>query len=173
MGRWTGSNALLPMLSGLLLAFAYFPFDLLVPNLIAFLPMLFWLDARRDAPWRERFRGGFVFGLAVHLTILHWMYAMLAISVLAVLLYLLLASLFALCVAASTTLASWLRRETGWSYAALLPITWLPLEWAATWGDTRMTAHHLGHTLAGFPFLVQFADLTGPYGVGAFLLIVN
>jgi apolipoprotein N-acyltransferase len=173
VGRWAESRTLLPMLSGLLLAFAYFPFDLLVPNLVAFLPMLFWLDARLDAPWRERFRGGFVFGLAVHLTILHWMYAMLSISVLAALLYLLLASLFAACVALSTTLASWLRRETGWSWAVLLPLAWLPVEWAATWGDTRMTAHHLGNTLGGFPFLVQFADLVGPYGIGAFLLIVN
>jgi apolipoprotein N-acyltransferase len=160
------------MLSGLVLAFAYFPFDLLVPNLVAFLPMLFWLDSRLDAP-RARLRGGFVFGLAVHLTILHWMYAMIAISVLAIALYLLLAGLFAACVAISTTAASWLRRELGWSWAALLPLTWLPVEWAATWGDTRMTAHHLGNTLSGFPFLVQFADLTGPYGVGAFLLIVN
>ena len=46
-----------------------------------------------------------------------------------------------------------------------------PLEWVQAQGDLRMTAQHLGQTLGTVPFLVQFADLTGPYGVGLVLLL--
>src|SRR5262249_30922905 len=35
------------------------------------------------------------------------------------------------------------------------------------------TAQHLGQSLGTVPFLVQFADLAGPYGVGAVLLVSN
>jgi apolipoprotein N-acyltransferase len=36
-----------------------------------------------------------------------------------------------------------------------------------------MTAQHLGQSLGTVPFLVQFADLAGPYGVGLVLLLSN
>jgi apolipoprotein N-acyltransferase len=39
--------------------------------------------------------------------------------------------------------------------------------------DLRLTGEHLAHTVAGYPFLVQFADLVGPYGVTAVLLALN
>jgi apolipoprotein N-acyltransferase len=161
------------MLSGILLAFAYFPFQLVVFNFIAFAPMLAWIDAHLEDPRRERLRGGLVFGLTFYLMILHWMYAMLEVSWLAVLLYLLLSFVLASCVMLALSLVGWLRRATGWSFAILLPVSWIPIEWAGTWGDLRLTAHHVGNTLAGTPFLVQFADVVGPYGVGAFLLAVN
>jgi apolipoprotein N-acyltransferase len=161
------------VLSGIVLAFAYFPFDLLLPNFFAFLPILFWLDANPEV-WRwHRFRACLFFGMTVHLTILHWMWAMLDISWLWLGAYLFLSCALGLSVAISMSLAGWIRTRTGWSFAVILPICWLPLEWVKTWGDTRMTADNLAHTLAGFPFLVQFADLLGPYGVSAFMLIAN
>ena len=173
MNGWEHSIWRLPVLSGLLLVFAYFPFGLLVPNLIAFLPILYWLDCNPRAPLGVRLRAGLVFGLTVHLIILHWMYAMLEISWLAAALYCFLSSVFALGAMVSVALAGWIRRVTGWSFAVVLPSCWLPVEWARTFSDLRMTADHMGHTLAGYPFLIQFADLVGPYGVGAFMLIVN
>jgi apolipoprotein N-acyltransferase len=104
---------------------------------------------------------------------MHFMYSMLAHSWLAVLLYLGVAAALGLRIALSVVLMGWLRRRTGLSWALLLPLSWLPMEWAQTWGDLRMTGEHLSHTVAGYPFLVQFADLIGPYGVGAFLLATN
>jgi apolipoprotein N-acyltransferase len=98
---------------------------------------------------------------------------MLAHSWLAVLLYLGFAAALGLRISLSIALMGWLRNRTGLSWALLLPLCWLPLEWAQTWGDLRTTGEHLAHTAAGYPFLVQFADLVGPYGVGAFLLSVN
>ncbi len=164
---------LYPVLSAGLLALGYFPLGLLLPNLVGFLPLLAWLDSEPRAPARRAFKGGSVFGVVLNGIILYWIYSMLAVSWLAAVLYAFLVSVFGAGAMVSTGLASWLRNRTGWPWAVVLPVCWLPVEWAFTWGDTRMTAHHLGHTLAGYPFLVQFADIVGPYGVGAFLLVVN
>ena len=48
----------LPVLSGLLLAFAYFPFGLLIPNLVALIPMLRWIDVHRHEGAASRLRAG-------------------------------------------------------------------------------------------------------------------
>jgi apolipoprotein N-acyltransferase len=101
------------------------------------------------------------------------MYSMLAHSWLAVLLYLGMAAALALRISLSVVLAGWLRTRLGAPWALLLPVCWLPFEWAQTWGDLRMTGEHLAHTVSGYPFLVQFAAVVGPYGVGACLLAIN
>lgn len=170
---WCSRRAFYPALSAGLLALGYFPVPLLLPNLIAFLPLLAWLDAEPGARVRRAFKGGFAFGVLLNAIILYWIYSMLAVSWLAAVLYAALLAVFAAAAMVSIGLASWVRTRTGWPWAVVLPICWIPVEWGFTWGDTRMTAHHLGHTLAGYPFLVQFADVVGPYGVGAFLLAVN
>jgi apolipoprotein N-acyltransferase len=163
----------LPLLAGVLVGVSYLPGPFLPLNLAGFAPLLLWLETRRSATTYERLKAGFVFGLATHLVALHFMYSMLAHSWLAVLLYVGFAAALAVRISLSVALIGWLRRRTGLSWALLLPLGWLPLEWAQTWGDLRMTGEHLAHTVAGYPFLVQFADLLGPYGVGAFLLVVN
>jgi apolipoprotein N-acyltransferase len=173
MVPWQKSLWKLPVLSGILLAMSYFSFSLPFSNFIAFLPILYWLDENRDAPCGDRLRAGLFFGLTANLLALHWVYAMLSISWLAVPLYLFLAAVLGIGIGIAIALAGWIRRATGWSFAWILPACWLPPEWARTWGDTKLTADHMGHTLAGSPFLVQFADLVGPYGVGAFMLVSN
>lgn len=162
----------LPVASGVLVVLAYFG-GLLVPNFIAFVPMLVWIEARRERPIREIARGATRFGLTAYGLSLHWIYAMLAISSLAVLMYAGLVILFTAGAVAALALAAWMRRRLGWSFGILLPLCWIPFEWLRTWGDLRMTADHIGHTLAAFPFVVQFADLVGPFGVGAFVLACN
>jgi len=163
----------LPALSGVMVGLSYFHGPFLPLNLAGFLPLLYWLESRPEATPYERLRAGFVFGLVTHLVSLHIMYSMLAHSWLAALLYPGMASAFGARIALSVALLGWLRRRTGLTWALLLPLSWLPLEWAQTWGDLRMTVEHLSHGVAGYPFLIQFADLVGPYGVGAFLLAVN
>ena len=65
------------------------------------------------------------------------MYSMLAQSWLAALLYLGISLLLGLRISLSVVLAGWLRRRTGLSWGLLLPIVWLPLEWAQTWDRRR------------------------------------
>ena len=162
-----------PLVAGVLFGLSYFPLPLLPLNLAAFLPLLHGLETRREATAHERLVAGLVFGTAAGLVAFHFMYSMLEQSWLAALLYLGMSLLFGLRISLSVVLAGWLRRRTGLSWGLLLPLAWLPLEWAQTWGDLRMTGEHVAHSVAGYPFLVQFADLVGPYGVGAAFLATN
>ncbi len=172
LDRWAGSPWRLPAASGILLTIAHFG-GILVPSFVAFVPMLFWIDARRERSLSDVARGAAVFGLVGYGLSLHWIYAMLWISSLAGLMYAGLLILFTAGAVAALTLAAWIRRTTGGSFAWLLPVAWIPFEWLRTWGDLRMTADHVACSLAGYPFLIQFADSVGPFGVGAFLLSCN
>jgi apolipoprotein N-acyltransferase len=163
----------LPAASGVLLGAGYFNLPFPFVNFVAFLPLLAWLDAEPRPSRGEVLRAGVVFGLSAHLLALHWVWAMLSISWLASLMYLALAAGFTLFIMVSVRLASWMRERTGGSYGWILPVSWIPLEWLRSFGDLRMTADHLGHSIADHPFLVQFADVLGPYGVGAFVLASN
>ncbi len=161
----------LPVLSGIVLAFAFYPLGLVVTNLVALVPLLVWIDANLDRPWTTWRNAGFAFGMAVHLSILNWMLSMLKVSFLAVFAYLGLAAVFALGLMLMVVAMAWTRKRTGWPWALLLPACWLTLEWFQAQGDLRMTAQHLGQTLGTVPFLVQFGDLAGSYGVGCVLLL--
>jgi apolipoprotein N-acyltransferase len=169
---WAAHPWALPAVAGALYFVAHYG-RLLAPNFVAFVPMLVWLDARRDAPPLATARGAVVFGVVAYGLGLHWIYAMLSISWLAVFMYLGLLVLFTCTSAAAFLLAAQARARLGWSWGVLLPVAWINFEWLRTWGDLRMTADHAAHGLAAFPFLVQFADLTGPYGVGAWILASN
>ncbi len=163
----------LPALAGLLVGLSYLPSPFFPLSLAGFVPLLAWLDSRPLASGYDRLRAGLLFGTLIHLVSLHFMYFMLTQSWLSAPLYFCLALLLGVRISLSIAVMGWLRRRTRLPWALLLPICWLPLEWAQTWGDLRMTGDHLAHTVAGYPFLVQFADLVGPYGVGAFLLVTN
>jgi apolipoprotein N-acyltransferase len=162
----------LPAVSGLLYFLAFYS-PLLLPNLVAFLPLLLWLDLNPEAPRSRRAWAGIAFGVACYIPGLHFHYAMLDYSWLAAVLFVGLLLGFSLKAAILTALLGRLRRTTRWSFALLLPVTWLPFEKLQTVGDTRMTADHLGQSLSGFPFVAQFADLFGTYGLGAALFLFN
>ncbi len=162
-----------PVIAGLLVGFSYIPGPFLPLNLAGFLPLLAWLDEHPDARAWKRLRAGFAFGLTVHLVAMHWQYSMLQSSWLAALLYVGMSAGLGARIALCVTLAGWLRRRTSLGWGLLLPVVWLPFEWAQSWGDLRFTGEHLAHTVAGYPFLIQFAELVGPYGVGAALLAAN
>jgi apolipoprotein N-acyltransferase len=171
--RWARHPFKLPAVAGALLALGYFTLGLVVPNLVALVPLLVWIDANLDQPWRVWRNAGFVFGAVLNLLILSWMRSMLAISFLGAFAYLGLVAVFATGLSLAVIVLAWMRRRTRWSFAILLPAVWMTLEWVQAHGDLRMTAQHLGQSLGTVPFLVQFADLAGPYGVGLVLLLSN
>jgi apolipoprotein N-acyltransferase len=170
---WARQPYTLAAAAGVFLAFGYFTLGLVIPNLVALVPLLIWIDANLDRPWRAWRNAGFVFGISLNLLILSWMRSMLAISFLGIFAYLGLAIVFATGLSLAVIALAWLRKRTRWSFVVLLPAVWLTLEWLQARGDLRMTAQHLGQTLGTVPFLVQFADLVGPYGVGMVLLLSN
>jgi len=170
--RWARSDWKLPALGGAIFVLGSV-LPLLPASLLGFLPLLYWFDAREDASRYSRLKAGFAFGLMYYGIGLHFFFALTRFSWLAVLLWAGFSFAGALRVALFGALLGWARRRSGWSWGVLLPVTWLPFEWAQTFGDLRMTGDHVAYSIAGYPFLVQFADLLGPYGVGAFLLVCN
>ena len=172
MQRWAASRWKLPVLSGLSLGVGYYV-PVLVPLLLAFVPILYWIDRHAEAGRYARFRGMLLFGGVAGLIGLHFCYAMLDFSWLAAVLWIAFAALLALRMALVLLLASWLRRATGLGWGLVLPLCWVPPEWLQTFGDLRMTGDHAAHAMAAYPFLIQFADLVGHYGVSAFVLVVN
>jgi len=172
MDRWIDSSWKLPALSGAILGSAYH-LPLLVPAFVAFVPLLYWIDRHPHPARYVRLKGGFVFGLVTHLITLHFLYSLLVFTWLAAALYLGWTVGLGLRIALAVALLGYLRRRTGITFGVLLPVCWIPFEWLQSFGDLRMTGDQLANTLAGYPFLVQFADLVGPYGVAAFLLAVN
>ena len=159
--------------SGTLLGLSY-PFgSLLALHATAFLPVLFWFETHESASPRERASVGFLFGMVTHAISQNFEYAMLDFSWLAVVLYGAMLGIYGARFAVTFALAGWLRRRTGLSWAWVLPVCWLPFEWLGTFTDLRLTIDHLAHTFTHYPSLIQFADVVGHYGVGAFLLAVN
>jgi len=172
MERWSGSLWKLPALSGVLLGLSYYV-PVVVLNFLAFVPLLYWLERHDGAARYTLLRGGIVMGLAAHLFTTHFLLALVRFSWLAVLLYLGVALALALKVSIVVGLLGRMRGRTGLPWSWLLLVCWLPLEWLLTFGDLRLTADHLYHGMTAYPFLIQFADLVGPYGVSAFVLAVN
>jgi apolipoprotein N-acyltransferase len=162
----------LPVLSGLLLVASYY-LPTVVLNAVSFLPLLIWVDRRLAGDRPRLFLGGFVFGMVTYFGGMHFWAATMEITWLAGLLWLLFAVAMALRAGLIVWLLGRLRLSTGLSFALLLPLCWIPAEWVSTIGDLRMTGDHLAYNLTQYPFLIQFADLVGHYGVGALVVIVN
>jgi len=163
---------ILPLLSAVLL-FAAFLTPALPANLVFLVPVLVWMDRHAGVPGAVRFRAMLRFTVPAYAVALYWVWAMLWISWLAGLMWLGLLLLFAIPNAAALAVAGWVRRSAGWSWGVALPACWLPVEWARTFGDLRMTADQVAYSLAKYPFLCQIADVVGPFGLGAVLLAVN
>ncbi|HXV78123.1 MAG TPA: apolipoprotein N-acyltransferase [Candidatus Polarisedimenticolaceae bacterium] len=172
MHRWATHRFTLPLIAGVALGVGYYT-ELLLPLLLALTPVLYWLDRNGERSRWYRFTGSFVFGFAAAIIGLHFCYAMLEFSWLAAVLWVWFAGLLALKLSSCLMVASWLRRRTGFSWGWTLPIVWVPLDWLLTFGDLRMTGDHAAHAMAAYPFLIQFADLIGHYGVSALVYVVN
>lgn len=145
----------------------------IVFNLFALVPLLVWLDQHDGRSRWFRLRGAVLMGLACHLISTSFILALSRFSWLAFLLYPAFALVLAFKIGLIVTVAASLRRRTKLPWIWVLPITWVAADWLLTFGDLRMPGDHLYHTVTRYPFLIQFADLTGPYGISAALIAVN
>ena len=112
MERWARSSWVLPAISGLMLVLAYYS-PLLPFNFIAHIPLLYWLDAHRDAGSYPRFKAGFVAGFVTYFVGLHFLLALTQFSWLAVLLWIGFAVAMGVRVSLTVALLGWLRRGSG------------------------------------------------------------
>ncbi len=71
-------------------------------------------------------------------------------------------------------LLSWLHRKYSIPRTLLVPLVWVAVEFLrARWTLSHIDLYGLGASQARFPLLVQFADLTGSYGISFLVAAVN
>lgn len=172
LARWSANGWTFPLVAGLMLG-ASFYVPWIAFNLLALVPLLVWLEQHESRSRWFRLRGALLAGLACHLISTSFVLALSRFSWLAFLLYPAFALVLAFKVALIVTVASSLRRRTGLPWIWILPTVWVSADWLLTFGDLRMPGDHLYHTMSAYPFLIQFADVTGPYGITAALVAVN
>lgn len=171
----------LAVLSGILLGISFPKFGVSLAAFVSLLPLLLALHRPESPPHRavgprEGFRLGFVTGVVFFLILLYWlprlprenvtipfvMYPALGV----------LAAYLALYPALASAGAAWLARR-GVPVGLSFPPLWTLLEVIRGTGTFGFPWGSLGYSMAGYPHLIQFASLTGIWGVTAWIVIVN
>ncbi|MCL5021794.1 MAG: apolipoprotein N-acyltransferase [Nitrospirae bacterium] len=163
------------VLSGLLLVLCFPTFSLWPLAWVAFVPLLLSLWDKRP---REAFFSGLVTGVFYFFGTLYWIYhsmnhygsVPLVLSFAAVLLLSLYLSLYP---GLFALLFSMKIRSSRMPALVLAPVFWVTLEFARSYALTGFPWSSIGYSQ--YPFLhgIQFADVTGIYGVSFLVLAVN
>ena len=168
------SALLLSASSGILLTLGFPKYNLSFAAWVALIPLLV---AVQDKNVRQTLALGFICGLVHYLTTLYWIryvvyyYGGLPV-VLAVLILLLLCCYLAV-YPALFALAAHRLAHRRWLWVLGLPVVWVTLEWIRAHLLTGFPWAELGYTQTSFTRLTQIADVTGVYGVGWLVVLVN
>lgn len=163
------------LLSGVLLALSFAPFNLYLLAWISLVP-LFCAVVRAHSAWSAAGMG-FVSGLTFHLLAIPWIanvvsgYSQLP-DILVWLLVVLLAGWMALFPAAVAFLLHGAVRRGGIIQLWLAPVLWTGAEYLQTYLLTGFPWNLLGYSQVFLLPIIQFADITGVYGV-SFLLVLT
>lgn len=169
MGRW-----LLPLITGVATAWAFPPFNMGQMAWLSLVPLLFAIE---NCAWGEAFRRGYIAGLAFFGMTTWWIVHVSVPGAVATIAFLALyfgaaASSFAVVRARIAGTDDSVVRNL--AAAVVGTACWTTLEWVRGW-----------FLLGGFPWnflgvsqwqagpLIQFASVTGVYGVSALLCLVN
>ncbi|MSP40113.1 MAG: apolipoprotein N-acyltransferase [Deltaproteobacteria bacterium] len=159
----------LPVLAALLLAAPYIEPRLFLSVWLAFVPLL--IAVQRAGSWRGAVFFGWLMGFAAHLIGFHWLtYTIsvfggfpLAASVPIFLVY-------AASQALQLALFALLVRTIGFGPLAIFPaVYWVVLEFLFP----LLFPWHLANSQVSFLWLIQSADLVGPYGAGFVIMWIN
>lgn len=157
-------------------ALGYPPLDLLPLALIGLWPLLAFLDRllerSREGTWRKAFVGGYLFGLAHFGALLYWIAGLSGFSVMAVPAYVASTMVMALN-GGATALAVAAGRRYGVPLTVSFPLAWVGVEWLRSFGDLGFTWAVAGDAVAGYPVLVQPAELGGAYLVSLWLVALS
>lgn len=176
-------SILLAVISGVLIAFA-FPTrfgKVMFPNLgflawFAFVPLFV---AIYHASLRRTFLLSFLTAFIYHSVSLHWLYNALTeygkmaplISMGVLCLMMIILSTY---VALAPTWTRWFRKRWGGSSIYLMPVAWIAMMLARNYFPAGgFPWNNVSYTQAGYPILIQTADLFGVYGLALFIIMVN
>ena len=147
---------------GLIVTFPPFPTGLMA--VVVLVPFFFYL--RDKSPW-EAFRGGYAIGVLWAGGTIYWIGWATVSGFLGALLFVpLYSALFAI-------VQSWLWNRFGSASFWAAPFLWTGIELLSSWGILGFPWNSLAHTQTYFPILIQYASLTGMYGVTFWVVMLN
>jgi apolipoprotein N-acyltransferase len=154
-----------PIVSGILLALSFPPFDLVFLPFVALVPLLLFIERARSS--RQLIWGGIVGGLVFWIALLYWVSIFSVAGFIALMVYLTLFILFFVLglefLSTRALLPVWL----------VGPALWIGLEHFRAIGELAFTWGQLNTSLSYHPLLLQSADIAGPYGVSFWIVLVN
>ncbi|MFH0964550.1 MAG: apolipoprotein N-acyltransferase, partial [Planctomycetota bacterium] len=155
---------LLSIFSGLALAASFPSTDW---NCLAWAGLIPFFIAVEGKGWRETFRIGYVGGAAFYWSLLYWLNNVTVAGFLVLTLY--LAVYFPL----FGILMNFARRRVPAPWWLVAPVVWTALEYARTYAFTGLPWGVMGATQHRAIPLIQFAAVTGVYGVSFLVVLVN
>ena len=163
----------LAIFSGLLLTAAFPKIGIVWLAWIALVPLLLSL---RNVSWKERFRFGFITGLAHYMTLVYWVaYTMKIYGELP--LYLCIPVLFLFAAYLALYIAGFSLLTGLWTNplvsAAMIPVSWTATEYLRSFLFTGIPWELLGYSQFNRLYLIQIADITGVYGLSFLIAMTN
>jgi apolipoprotein N-acyltransferase len=158
-------NIWLLIASGVLLTLAFPPFDLLIPPFIALVPLFYFVKYAEETG--QLLWGGLLVGILFWISLLYWVTLFSISGFIALVLYL---SFFPLIFLFGL--------EFLWKRASLPlwlvgPSLWITLEHFRAIGELAFTWGQLCYSLPRHPLPLQIAEVSGPYGVSFWIVLVN
>ena len=151
--------------SGLLFTISFPPFDLIISPFVALVPLFFFVQYAEDT--RQLVLGGLLVGIFSWVALLYWVTIFSIAGFIALVLYL---SVF--------PIGFLLGLEFLWKRGSVPlylvgPSLWVVLEHFRAVGELAFTWGQLCYSLSYHPLMLQIAEVTGPYGVSFWIVLVN
>lgn len=157
-------NLVLALLTGILFAFSLPPFKTGFLAYGALIPFFLLLEKKRGF---DLFRWSYITGLFVFTCTLFWLWNVTIPGLLGTLLVLpLYFSLYA-------TIHSFVQRRFPSYGLLLIPFLWTSVEYLQVFGDTAFPWVFLGYTQSYYLPLVQYAEITGIFGISFWVAALN
>lgn len=160
-----GAINISPLASGVLLALSFPPFNYPVLPFVALIPLFHFLESVKS-PFRA-FAGAFSCGLVFWGLLIYWITLFTHAGF--VLLIIVMSVNFLL----FTVVTRRLSRRFGVPLSVGAPFVWTAVDYIHAHGDLAFTWGQLAYSLSYHPLLIQFASVTGPYGVTFWIVSVN
>jgi len=154
----------LAILSALLLSFAFPPYHLGFMAFFGFVP-IFYLLERVSAG--AAFKWGYIWGVFFHIVNLYWIGTITILGAIAAILFLALYFAFFL------YLAAIFREHLGNKAIIWYPFLWLFIEFIRSLGVLGFPWASMGYTQTYYINFIQFATVTGVFGVSFWILWIN
>jgi apolipoprotein N-acyltransferase len=154
-----------------MLALSFPPIGLMPLAFVALVPLFFYL--RQPASFRRTMRAGaltaaFFFGIHISFLVATGRYAWFAFPGYLAIVGFHICNFFVFILAVVI-----FRSYLSMPFLYTAPFAWITCERLRAVGDTAFPWSALGYSLTNFPFLAQFADLVGVYGVSFWLVVLN